>query len=131
MNWIIALLVIGLIAATGFALLFRRMLHAVLLSNSDSEHVVYRRIEFRKRIAALLLNDRDDLLDGLNVKDDHAVLRSVITLMDAKCQAHLEAAAVSGLAPDEAKAEARCASAMQEIQEIILETAEEARKVNA
>jgi hypothetical protein len=81
----------------------------------------------RSRVEALLLAKKEDVRNGLAVKSDHPVLRSVLTLMDAKQQAHVEAAGVVGLYADEAKAEARCVIALQEMQEIILEEVEKGR----
>lgn len=85
----------------------------------------------RGRIGALLFQKSADVVQGLNVENDHPVLRSVMTLMDAKQQAHIEAGSVAGMPPDEAKAELRCVACLQEMQEIILEEAEKARKANA
>jgi hypothetical protein len=92
----------------------------------EEARIARMKIPTRRRIDELLLSKREEVQRGLSVKAGEPVLRSILTLMDAKQQAHIEAAGVAGLYADEAKAEARCVVALQEMQEIILEEVEKA-----
>lgn len=71
MNWIVLLLVVGLIVAVGLALLFRRMFHVVLLAETKPARPVIAVAKFElmdKEIAKQVLagrNERDPLVCAL------------------------------------------------------------------
>jgi len=77
-----------------------------------------------------VLTNRAELLSGLNVEDTHPLLVSILSLLSAYEQEHLECGGVAGLAPDEAKAELRCVTCLQAAAEGILEETENARNAN-
>lgn len=81
----------------------------------------------RGRIGPLVFRRKGELLNSLNVADDNPVLRGVLTVMESMQQECIDAGNVRGLPPDEAKAELRCVTCLQGLEERLFATIKEAR----
>ena len=86
--------------------------------------------QLKKRMEVLLFSSKAELDRSLKVADEDPFLRGLLTLMNAQQQVHIEQGSVAGLPPDEAKAELRCVSALQDLEEMFLSRIAEARKFN-